>query len=133
MERRRLSTKDFKGFIVVVVGSDRMECTKWITKLTIVLGNYSLTNDFFIVDETDTNVVLRVQWLYYIGKYSTNYQMTEMEFQGPDGKRVVLRGMNIYPTKVVSSQRMEVVLRHRDIEWEAECFITSKETPNLKQ
>lgn len=31
------------------------------------------------------------------------------------------------------SQRMEVVLPHGDIEWAAECFITSKEPPNLTQ
>ena len=42
-------------------------------------------------------------WLYSIGKYSTNYRTMEMEFQGPDGRRVVLRGMNTYPAKVVSS------------------------------
>ena len=57
----------------------------------------------------------------------------EMEFQGPDCRRVVLRGMNTYPAKVVSSQRMEAVLRHQDIEWVAECFITSQDPTDLKQ
>ena len=49
-----------------------MECTRCIPKLNITLGNYSLTDDFFVVDALDTNVVLRVQWLYSIGKYSTD-------------------------------------------------------------
>lgn len=102
-----------------------MECTRWTPKLNITLGNYSLTNDFFVVDVSDTNVVLGVQWLYSIGKYSTDYRTMEMEFQGLDGRRVVLRGMNTYLAKVVSSQRMEAVLRHQDIEWAIECFITS--------
>ena len=53
----------------------------------------------------------------------------EMEFQGPDGKRVVLRGMNTYPPKPVSSQRMEAVLRHDDIEWVAKCFVTFRKPP----
>jgi hypothetical protein len=35
-----------------------MSCTKWIPKLTITMGNYSMTNDFFVVDIPDTNVVL---------------------------------------------------------------------------
>ena len=56
----------------------------------------------------------------------------EMEFQGPNGRRVVLRGMNTYPAKVVSSQRMEAVLRHQDIEWAVECFITSQDPIDLK-
>ena len=80
-----------------------MECTRWIPKLNITLGNYSLIDDFFVVDVPDTNVVLRVQWLYSIGKYSTYYRTMEMEFQGPNGRRVILRGMNTYPAKVVSS------------------------------
>ena len=40
----------------------------------------------------------------------------EMKFHGPEDKWVVLRGMNTYPPKPVSSQRMEAVLRHDDIE-----------------
>ena len=82
---------------------------------------------------SDINVVLGVQWLYSIGKYSTDYRTMEMEFQGPNVKRVALRGMNTYPAKVVSSQRMEAVLRHQDIEWAAECFITSQDPTDLKQ
>ena len=53
----------------------------------------------------------------------------EMEFQGLDGKRVVLRGMNTYPPKPVSSQRMEAVLRQDDIEWAAECLVTFRKPP----
>ena len=53
----------------------------------------------------------------------------DMEFQGPDGKRVVLRGMNTYPPKLVSSQRMEAVLRHDDIEWSTKCLVTFRKPP----
>ena len=52
-----------------------------------------------------------------------------MEFHGPDGKRVVLRGMNTYPPKTVSSQRMEAVLRQDDIEWAAKSFVTFRKPP----
>ena len=53
----------------------------------------------------------------------------EMEFQGPDGKRVVLRGMNTYPPKPLSSQRMEAVLQQDDIEWAAKCLVTFRKPP----
>ena len=56
-----------------------------------------------MVNVADTNVVLGVQWLYSIGKYTTDYRAMEMEFQGPDVKQVVLRGMKTYPPKPVSS------------------------------
>ena len=60
VERRGLPTEEFEGFTVVVAGGGRMECTKSIPKLNITLGNYSLTDDFFVVDVPDTNVVLGV-------------------------------------------------------------------------
>ena len=44
----------------------------------------------------------------------------EMEFQGQDGKRVVFRGMNTYPPKVVTAKKMEAVMRQDDIAWVTE-------------
>ena len=88
-----------------------MECNHSIPKLNVTLGNYNMTNSFYVVNVADTNVVLGVQWLYSIGKYTTDYRTMEMEFQGQDGKRVVLRGMNTYPPKPVSSQRREAIVR----------------------
>ena len=83
-----------------------------------------------MVNVADTNVVLGVQWLYSIGKYTTDYRAMEMEFQGQDGKWVVLRSMNTYPPKPVSSQRMEAVLRQGDIEWSIECLVTFRKPPD---
>ena len=40
-----------------------------------------------------------------------------------------MRGMNTYPPKPVSSERMEVVLRQGDIEWSAECLVTFRKPP----
>ena len=40
-----------------------------------------------------------------------------------------LRGMNTYPPKPVSSQRMEVVLKQDDIEWATKCFFTFRKAP----
>jgi hypothetical protein len=104
-----------------------MECTKWIPKLKITMGNYTLIDDFFVVDVPNTNVVLRVQWLYSIGKYTTDHRMMDMEFMGPYGKKVVLRAMHQYPPKIVSSHSMEEVMRHGDLEWVFECHIFNSE------
>ena len=91
-----------------------------------------MTDSFYVVNVADTNVVLGVQWIYSIGKYTTDYRAMGMEFQGQNGKRVVLRGMNTYPPKQVSSQRMEFVLKQGDIEWSTKCFITFQKPPNNK-
>jgi hypothetical protein len=122
--------EEFEGFTVIIPGGYQMECTRWIPKLKITMGNYTLTDDFFVVDVPDTNVVLGVQWLYSIGKYTTDQRMMEMEFTGPDGKKVVLRAMHQYPPKIVSSHSMEAVMRHGDLEWEVECYISDSEPPD---
>ena len=88
-----------------------------------------MIDSFYVVNVADTNVVLSVQWLYSIGKYTTDYRAMEMEFQGLDGKHVVLRGMNTYPPKPTSSQRMEAVLMQDDIEWSTECLFTFRKPP----
>ena len=127
--KRGIATEKFEGFTVAIAGNTSIECNYWIPKLNVTLGNYHMTDSFYVVNVVDTNVVLSLQWLYAIGKYTTDYREMEMEFQGPDGKRVVLRGINTYPPKPVSSQRMEAVLRKGDIEWSAECLVTFRKPP----
>ena len=38
-----------------------------------------------MVDVADNNVVLGVQWLYYVGDHTVNYQIPEMKFQDQKG------------------------------------------------
>ena len=42
-----------------------------------------MTDSFYVVDVSDTHVVLGIQWLYSIGKYTRDYREMEMAFQGP--------------------------------------------------
>jgi hypothetical protein len=37
--------------------------------LDLSLGNYTLIDDFYVIDLADTNVVLGVQWIYSLGKF----------------------------------------------------------------
>lgn len=48
-----------------------MDCTRYVPKLKLTMGNYIVVDDLFIVDVPETNVVLGFQWLYYIGSYTT--------------------------------------------------------------
>jgi hypothetical protein len=117
VERRGIPTKEFNGFTVVILGGHQMSCTKWSPKLTIPMGNYSMKDDFFVVDVPDTR------------RYTTDHRTMEMEFTGLDDKKVVLRAMHQYPPKIVSSYNMEAVMRHGDIEWVVQCFIFNRELP----
>ena len=92
-----------------------MDCTKWIPKLQVTIGNHTTTNNFYVVNVVDTNVVLGFQWFYYLGEHTMNYQVPEMRFKNLEGKPILLRGMHTYPNKVVSSHNMRYILRNGDI------------------
>lgn len=101
-----------------------MQCTKYVPGLTVRMGNYSLIDHFFLVDVPNTNVVLGGQWLYSMRRVTIDWQKLEMEFMGPDGKLVLLRGMHSYPPQTVLSHRMEADLWHGDVVWIVELRIS---------
>ena len=115
MERRKLQAETFDGFTVIIPGNNSMDCTKWIPKFQVTLGNHTITDKFYVVNMVDTNVVFGVQWLYYLGENTMNYQVPEMRFKNSEGKPIMLRGMHTYPNQVVYSHNMRFILRHGDI------------------
>jgi hypothetical protein len=96
------------------------------SKLRDELGNYTVRYTFYVVDLSDTDVVLGVQWMITLGKITTNYQTLEMGFRDQDGKKVVLRGMLTGAPRAVSTKRMESIFRHGEVEYAAECLITTQ-------
>ena len=60
-----------------------------------------------------------------------NYQVPKMRFKDSEGKPILLRGMHTYPHLVVHSHSMRSTLRHGDIKWDVEYFITYSK-PHLK-
>lgn len=97
--------------------------------MSLTTGNYTITDEFFVTNVHDNNVVLGVQWIISIGCYTTDYQQMEMEFM-KDGKKVVLGGMHTYPPKTVTSNKMEAIFRHGDIELAVECRVSKKKSAN---
>jgi hypothetical protein len=71
-----------------------MTCLDMIPYLEVKLSNYTLTDTFYVVDLSDTDAVLGVQWLYSLGEIGFNYQMLTMSFRDASGSAVVLRGMS---------------------------------------
>jgi hypothetical protein len=49
---------------VVVVDVYNMTCTQRAKGLEVTMGNYTLIDEFCVVDIEYTHVVLGVQWLY---------------------------------------------------------------------
>ena len=88
-----------------------MDCIKWIPKLQVTLGNHTITDNFYVVNVADTNVILGEKWLYYLGEHTMNYQVPKIRFKNLEGKSILLRGMHTYPNQVVSSNNMRYILR----------------------
>jgi hypothetical protein len=124
--QRGLRTEDFEEFTVAVANGYTMTCLDMVPDLEVNLGNYTLTNTFYVVDLSDTNAVLGVQWLYSLGEIGFNYQTLTMSFRDASGSRVVLRGMSTGAPRAVSTKRMEWIFRHGDVAYAAECLITTR-------
>ena len=57
-----------------------MTCLDMIPDLEVKLGNYTLIDTFYVVELSDTNVVIGIQWLYSLGEIGFNYQTLTMSF-----------------------------------------------------
>ena len=72
VQRREIPTNAFEGFFVLVPGDRNMQCMHYVPSLSVTMGTYTLTDHFFVVDIPDTNVILGVQWLITLGKFTTD-------------------------------------------------------------
>jgi hypothetical protein len=124
--RRGLRIEEFEGFHVAVADGYTMSCLDMVPHLEVKLGNYTLTDTFYVVDLSDTDVVLGVQWLYSLGEIGFNYQTLTMSFRDTSGSRVVLRGMSTGEPRIVSTKRTEQIFYPGDVSYTAECWITTQ-------
>jgi hypothetical protein len=49
VERKSISAESFGGFSVVIPGENTLDCTRYVPRMTLNLGNYMLTDDFYVV------------------------------------------------------------------------------------
>ena len=57
-----------------------------------------------------------------------SYQIPKISFKDAEGKLMVLKGMNTYPSWVISGKSMRSVMMHGDIEWVIEFQISTNRT-----
>jgi hypothetical protein len=58
---RQAIQTEFEGFDVAVADGHTMECLDRVPDLEIKLGNYTVRDIFYVVDLSNTDVVLRVK------------------------------------------------------------------------
>jgi hypothetical protein len=133
LSRRGLNIEEFEGFHVAVADGYMMTCLYMIPNLEVKLGNYTVTDTFYVVELSDTDAVLGVQWLYSLGEIGFNYQTLTMSFRDASGSQVLLRGMSTGLPRAVSTKRMEQIFHHRDVVYIAECLITMRKDSEGKE
>lgn len=123
VERRRIPTTQFEGFLDEVAGGRTMACDRYIPQMSLALGRYTLVQDFYVVDIPYTNIILGVQWLITLGPITTNYNTMEMSFNKDKGKKITLKGMTGNSPRVVTAKKMHVIFKHEEVAYTPECFI----------
>jgi hypothetical protein len=74
------------------------------------MGDYFLDIPMISIQMGGVDVVLGVQWLQSLGTMAFNFQYIFMKFSS-DGKEIELRGIQGKPSKVISSNSMEKLLK----------------------
>jgi hypothetical protein len=80
LKRRHIPTIEFEGFKVEVAGGSTMSCDRYIPGMKLTLGRHELVHDFYVMDLSNTNIILGFQWLTTLGPITTNYKTMEMSF-----------------------------------------------------
>jgi hypothetical protein len=86
VSRWALQTEEFDRLDVVVTDGHTVECLDRVSDLEIKLGNYTMRDTFYVVDLSDTDVVLGIQWLITLGNLTTNYQTLELGSETVTGR-----------------------------------------------
>jgi hypothetical protein len=84
---------------------------------------WTLTQDFYVVDISETNIIMGVQWLSTLGPITTNYKTMEMYLTTEDGRRVTLKGMTRESPRIVTAKNMHAIFRREEVAYATECFI----------
>ena len=104
VQRREMPTNTFKGFYVLVLGDRKMQYMHYVPSLLVTMGTYTLVYHFFVVDISDTNVILGVQWLITLGKVTTDWEALQMEWvDKKSGEPQMIKGMHTYPSQNTST------------------------------
>ena len=127
VDRRGFQSEEFVGFGVKVANGIILSCTWRIPQCSIPMGDYTLTDDFYVLLLEDYDVVLGMQWLQGIGQYIIDHHCMQMEVLF-EKKKTILRAASDGGPKEVTSCKMETIIRHDGILWATRRFVKSKIT-----
>ena len=127
--KRRLKSKKFKGFKVIMGNGTLDQCMEIIPQLEITLNNHTIEVDFFVV-KLKNDIILGIPWIDSLGYLTIDNPNLEVCFKH-EGEDIILKGLPNGSPRIVSCNRIECILRHNQGEWIAECFVLDK-SPNTE-
>jgi hypothetical protein len=99
-------------FQVMIVGGGTINCIGKCHSIKLNMGEYLWDSPMIAIEMGGVDVVLGVQWLQSLGKMALNFQYFFMIFS-LEGKEIELRYIQGKPSKVISSNGMEKLLKKR--------------------
>ena len=57
VEKIKIPSEPFDGFIVVIPGHNTIQCNTWVPKMQVTIGNYNVVDSIYVVHVVDTDVV----------------------------------------------------------------------------
>ena len=98
------------NFQVMIAYEGTINCSGKFHKINLTIGEYVVNTQIISIPMGGVDVVLGVQWSQSLRLVAFNFQELFMKFS-LEGKEFELRGITGKPSKVVSSNGMQKLLR----------------------
>ena len=105
---------------VMVADGKKIDGIRKCHKIKLQVAYYGFESGFYTVPLGGLDVILGIQWLQMLGTYSANHQKQFIKFKW-EGRQYKLYGFHPPPTQIISSQKMEKLIRKGAPTYVAQC------------
>jgi len=97
-------------FQVLITNGGMMKCGGCCENVKIQMGDYHLKTHMFFIDMGVCDIVLGAEWIHTLEPITIDFQELYMSFV-KDCHTYLLQGIKANPPKIISSYRMEKILK----------------------
>ena len=98
------------NFQVLIANGGSMKCGGRCENVKLQMGDYHLKTRMFAIDMGGCDIVLGAEWLRTLGPMTMDFQELYMSFV-KDSHTYLLQGIKANPPEIISSHRMEKLLK----------------------
>lgn len=93
----------------MVGNGGKIACKGTCQNVKLSMGQYTLKSDMYVLPLGGCDIVLEIQWLRTLGTIQWNFVELWMTFKISEEEHT-LKGLQVGPSQIVSSLRMEKIL-----------------------